>query len=136
MTKSNISTVPAKFDRRSALKGAAMLPAVAVPFIPSASVAGDNDRAIIQMVAEHARYSDWVDSPACITDEDLDAGMEAANKASDPLPDTPADSFIGVREKVRWLQRPENFNSGCFEGEGSFNRKVLLSVFADIQRLV
>ncbi|MAZ02532.1 MAG: hypothetical protein CMN56_05280 [Sneathiella sp.] len=135
MTELHIDSKSRKFDRRSALKGAAMLPAIAVPFIPSTSIAGNNDRAIAEMVAEYARCSAWVDNPACNTDEELSATMDAAHDAIKGLADTPADSLAGVREKIRWLEMPENFNNGCFQGKSSVNQKVLLSVFADIERL-
>ncbi|MFC4271608.1 hypothetical protein GQF03_17415 [Sneathiella chungangensis] len=114
-------------DKRTFLKTIAALPAVA---IPTAAVAGDNDRLIAAMVAEHARLSDWAGSPDCQTDDDLTAAMEAANNATATLHEIPADSLAGVREKVRWLRRPENFNNGCLGG-----CDVLTSIFEDVERL-
>ena len=128
MTELHIDSNSPKFDRRKVLSGVAALPLVTVSLN---AIAGNNDRAITEMVAEHARYSDWVDTPDCCTDDDLDAAMTAANNATATLHKTPADSLAGVREKVRWLRRPENFNDGYLEG-----CDVLTSIFEDIERLV
>lgn len=118
-------------DRKTRLKTIDTCPVAAL--LPSNAIAGENDKAIVQAVADYIRLSDAAFADG-VSENETDRLAELGWKHAHKLPQLPSDSLTGIMEKVRWLRREENYNHGCFNPD-YLNGKVLLSLFDDIERL-
>lgn len=91
---------------------------------------------IPDMVSRYTALVDQIDAlPGDMEDSPVDMALwNEVHHLDAQLVSTPALTLQDMKAKVDWLKLPSNFNSGDFCGEYS-NSKVLLSLFADIERI-
>ena len=102
--------------------------------IEAQSVDCNSKSSIPAMVSRYAVLVDSINAmPGDLEDSPQDAALwQECRTIDELLAQSPATSFDDVRAKVAWLRMPSNYNGGSF---GAGNENVLLSLFADIERM-